>query len=133
MTEVATFVCSICDEPSTEICVYCTKDACRNHRCERCKRCSDCCECEVPLTASEAEPQPDFEVAAMAIGEATVFTEPEAILEPPAESEAYGAVISPEPPAVVETDDNVHSPEPSAAPETHDHFISPEPLVEPAS
>ena len=49
MSEAATFVCSICSEPSTEICVYCTKDACVNHRCERCRRCSDCCECEVRL------------------------------------------------------------------------------------
>ena len=49
MSEVATYVCSICSEPSTEICIYCTKDACANHRCERCRRCSDCCECEVRL------------------------------------------------------------------------------------
>lgn len=53
ITEVATFTCSICAEPSHDICVYCTKDACRNHRCDRCKRCSDCCECEVPLSAIE--------------------------------------------------------------------------------
>jgi hypothetical protein len=51
--ETVTFVCSICGEPSGDICVYCTKDACANHRCERCKRCSDCCECEVPLTPPE--------------------------------------------------------------------------------
>ena len=53
MIETATFVCSICGETSHDICVYCTKDTCANHRCMRCKRCSDCCECEVPLTASE--------------------------------------------------------------------------------
>jgi hypothetical protein len=41
-----TFVCSICGEPSTEICGYCTKDACANHRCEVCLRCSDCCDCD---------------------------------------------------------------------------------------
>jgi hypothetical protein len=46
-TETATFVCSICNEPSTDICVYCTKDCCSNHRCEKCKRCSDCCQCEL--------------------------------------------------------------------------------------
>ena len=56
---VATFTCSICGEPSHEICVFCTKDACKNHRCERCKRCSDCCECEVPLSLAEAEPEPE--------------------------------------------------------------------------
>jgi hypothetical protein len=44
---VTTFACSICGEPSTEICVHCTKDACTNHRCEKCKRCSDCCGCEL--------------------------------------------------------------------------------------
>lgn len=51
--EAAIFRCSICGEPSTDICVYCTKDACGNHRCERCKRCSDCCECDLPLSAEE--------------------------------------------------------------------------------
>jgi transcription elongation factor Elf1 len=51
----AIFTCSICGEASAEICAYCTKDACANHRCERCKRCSDCCECEVPLSAGETE------------------------------------------------------------------------------
>jgi transcription elongation factor Elf1 len=55
MAEAAIFTCSICGEPSSEICVFCTKDACGNHRCARCKRCSDCCECEVPLSAAEAE------------------------------------------------------------------------------
>jgi hypothetical protein len=51
----AVFTCSICGEPSSEICTYCTKDACRNHRCARCKRCSDCCECEEPLSAAEVD------------------------------------------------------------------------------
>jgi len=51
----AVFACSICGEPSSEICAYCTKDTCRNHRCARCKRCSDCCECAEPLTAVEVE------------------------------------------------------------------------------
>lgn len=41
-----TFVCSICAEPSTDLCVYCTHDACPNHLCERCHRCSDCCTCD---------------------------------------------------------------------------------------
>ncbi|HWB85585.1 MAG TPA: hypothetical protein VG675_15680 [Bryobacteraceae bacterium] len=43
------FVCSICGEESTRICVRCTKDACENHLCEKCLRCSDCCECEVVI------------------------------------------------------------------------------------
>jgi hypothetical protein len=51
--EAAVFRCSICGEPSAEICILCTKDTCGNHRCERCKRCSDCCECEVPLSGDE--------------------------------------------------------------------------------
>ena len=39
------FVCHICRERSTAICVHCTKDACDLHLCERCKRCTDCCVC----------------------------------------------------------------------------------------
>jgi hypothetical protein len=53
--------CSICGEPSTDICLWCTKDACSNHRCDRCKRCSDCCECDVPLSAAEAHLEPPVE------------------------------------------------------------------------
>ena len=53
MTETATYSCSICNEPSTDICAWCTKDACRNHHCHRCHRCSDCCECDVPVADSE--------------------------------------------------------------------------------
>ncbi len=53
--ETYVFACSICGEPSTEICVYCAKDACGNHLCARCQRCSDCCECGVSRdAASEA-------------------------------------------------------------------------------
>ena len=46
MSDTATFVCSICGEPSQEICVTCTKDTCENHRCPKCLQCSDCCTCE---------------------------------------------------------------------------------------
>jgi hypothetical protein len=53
IVNAAIFTCSICGEASSNICSYCTKDACANHRCERCKRCSDCCECEFPLSAEE--------------------------------------------------------------------------------
>jgi hypothetical protein len=53
-----TFTCSICGEPSTEICVWCTKDACGNHLCVRCRRCSDCCECAIPLEEAETDSQP---------------------------------------------------------------------------
>jgi hypothetical protein len=40
------FRCSICEEVSTRICAWCTKDACENHLCPDCLRCSDCCECQ---------------------------------------------------------------------------------------
>lgn len=53
--ETAVFACSICGDDSTEICVYCTKDACGNHLCERCHRCSDCCQCDMPLTKASKE------------------------------------------------------------------------------
>jgi hypothetical protein len=55
-TGTFTFVCSICADPSHDICVYCTKDVCRLHRCQRCLRCSDCCECESPLCLDEEQP-----------------------------------------------------------------------------
>lgn len=65
MTGAVVYTCSICSEPSSDICVKCTKDACRNHKCERCKSCSDCCECEVPLTAPEPEMQPIADLPAL--------------------------------------------------------------------
>jgi hypothetical protein len=74
--EAAIFRCSICGEPSTEICVYCTKDACGNHRCERCKRCSDCCECDVPLSAEEHHEEYPESV------DSGVLTEPEQPVTP---------------------------------------------------
>jgi hypothetical protein len=43
------FVCSICEEQSTRICVRCTKDTCSNHLCDKCGACSDCCDCEIRL------------------------------------------------------------------------------------
>ena len=36
MTETQVFVCSICGQESTDICVSCTKDCCENHRCLKC-------------------------------------------------------------------------------------------------
>ncbi len=41
------FFCYICEESSTEICTYCTKDCCELHRCEKCLRCTDCCLCHL--------------------------------------------------------------------------------------
>jgi hypothetical protein len=66
MVNAAVFTCSICGEASTNICAYCTKDACSNHRCERCKRCSDCCECEYPLSAEEVVPTEEVVAAEVA-------------------------------------------------------------------
>ena len=82
--ETAIFTCSICGEPSKEICVCCTKDACENHRCLRCKRCSDCCECEAPLSASEVNDEPEIPAEpAPALEAAIAPPEPEAALEVP--------------------------------------------------
>jgi hypothetical protein len=78
----AILTCSICGEPSHDICVYCTKDACTNHRCDRCKRCSDCCECDVPLSAEEVhiEPPVDAPLETPAPPEVSVFApEPEQV------------------------------------------------------
>ena len=108
MIETATFVCSICGETSTDICVYCTKDTCTNHRCLRCLRCSDCCECEVPLTAGGAEveaahtpvhaepvPEPMPQPEPMAEAE----PEPLPDVEPPPEMPGVAAIVLPEPEA----------------------------------
>jgi hypothetical protein len=46
------FSCSICEQESTRICAFCTKDACSIHICDRCGCCSDCCQCDVPLDES---------------------------------------------------------------------------------
>jgi hypothetical protein len=79
--------CNICGEPSTAICVYCTKDACVNHRCDRCKRCSDCCECDVPLSAEELPLAPPVEP----------FIEPP-FVEPGMAMETEALFLGPEPP-----------------------------------
>jgi hypothetical protein len=109
VTETATFVCSICNEPSTEICVYCTKDTCGNHRCERCKRCSDCCECEVPLTGPEPNIpeslEPEAPILASAIPDlqslgAALDHEPEPAHEPGSAHEPKPPIISLEPPPI---------------------------------
>jgi hypothetical protein len=86
IVNAAIFTCSICGEASANICAYCTKDACSNHRCERCKRCSDCCECDSPLSAEEL-------VAPLEIAQVEVL-EPEA--DPaPADSPALEAEAGP--------------------------------------
>ncbi len=87
MIETATFVCSICCEPSTDICVYCTKDCCRNHRCQRCLRCSDCCGCDIPLGAPELEPEaiPMDPVATAPVAQVPAEIPPAAVQSPTGE------------------------------------------------
>jgi hypothetical protein len=95
VTETATFVCSICSESSTDICVYCTKDTCANHRCIRCRRCSDCCECEAPLTAAEAVREPAVTAAVLPPPQPVVGEpEPSAEAEPQPELTAEEIVQS---------------------------------------
>src|ERR1700690_3304013 len=95
------FSCSICGEPSTRICVRCTKDACDNHICEKCLKCSDCCECEVALDAAPRTapavhtphaPEPEAEAIAGA-EEAEVEDEVEAAATKPAPDPS----VAPEP------------------------------------
>lgn len=84
MTETLTFTCSICGEQSTDICVFCTKDTCANHRCVRCLRCSDCCECDIPLTPPEArqEVAKQEEVKQEEVKQETLPAPPQASEEP---------------------------------------------------
>jgi len=77
------FSCSICEQESTRICAFCTKDSCDNHLCVRCGCCSDCCECDLPLDeATHLHMDPS--------------TEPEPVIEP---ESATAAEITPEPEA----------------------------------
>jgi hypothetical protein len=130
--ETVTFVCSICSETSTDICVFCTKDTCANHRCMRCLRCSDCCECEVPLTAGEVEsahaamppaaetvPEPHVPVVAELIA-----AQAETVIA--AESEtAFEVVVQPEMPGVAA----IVLPEPAPVPSAVEQATTAEELV----
>ena len=88
--------CSICGEPSHDICVYCTKDACANHRCERCKRCSDCCECDVPLSAAEVhiEPVAETPIEIVAEPEVSIFAPEPEPTPPPDEAPPIEEIMS---------------------------------------
>ncbi len=92
IVNAAVFTCSICGEPSANICAYCTKDACANHRCERCKRCSDCCECDVPLSAEEAV----AELVAEAPAEVSLPVETDVFSEPIAPTDLLDAAEPPD-------------------------------------
>lgn len=91
------FACSICEQESTRICAFCTKDACENHICERCGCCSDCCQCEVPLDEHahvQAEAPPECAAAPPAepliSGETPPAIQPQPLDEPwtPAEAQS---------------------------------------------
>ena len=129
MIETVTFVCSICSETSTDICVFCTKDTCANHRCMRCLRCSDCCECEVPLTAGEAAslhaasppvpetiPTPQVPVVAEPIAAETdirIAAESETLFEVTLQPEMPGAaaIVLPEPAPLPSAVEQANTPE----------------------
>jgi len=99
------FACSICEQESTKICVFCTKDACDNHLCERCGCCSDCCECEVPLDEAAAHPHATAPSEAEHAGtpEEPAPSEPTTIPEATTPPEAYPAALDPPPPEPPET------------------------------
>jgi len=102
IANTAIFTCSICGESSSNICAYCTKDACSNHRCERCKRCSDCCECEFPLSAEEPAP-PEVEIPAEAALASHAALAPETATGFALAPDAEATVVSTTEPLVSET------------------------------
>lgn len=77
------FVCSICEEAASQICVRCTKDACANHICEKCHRCSDCCECELSLQPPAPAPVVRDLPGRVAADPASLAPEPPASPEEP--------------------------------------------------
>lgn len=102
-TGTLTFACSICAELSHDICVYCTKDVCRLHRCQRCLRCSDCCECESPLCLDEEVAEQPAETPAEAVAEPVeaAIESVEAIAE---EIPAVEPLVEPSEPETTEPD-----------------------------
>jgi hypothetical protein len=93
------FACSICEQESTRICAYCTKDACDNHLCTRCGCCSDCCQCEVPLE------EPVHGHAATLVGpDAAPPKAPSAIESPPLNNSSLPAEAQLTPPDESDTE-----------------------------
>lgn len=109
-TATLTFNCSICAEPSHDICVYCTKDVCHSHRCQRCLRCSDCCECESPLCLDEVPVAPVTVEATPELVEVPVeitepdLTEPAELAETTETPEPVQELLQPERAAPTEPD-----------------------------
>jgi len=102
-TATFTFTCSICAEPSHDICVYCTKDVCHSHRCQRCLRCSDCCECESPLCLDEVPVAAIVEAVAEPVEAPVEMPEPD-ISEPAEQAETAEEILQPENAAPTEPD-----------------------------
>jgi hypothetical protein len=90
------FACSICEQESTRICAFCTKDACAMHICEHCGCCSDCCSCDVPLdevTTLHAATEPVPELEPVPAPEASAPPEPQPA---PPEEPFSGSLETPE-------------------------------------
>ena len=103
-TATFTFTCSICAEPSHDICVYCTKDVCHSHRCQRCLRCSDCCECESPLCLDEVPVAAAIVEAVAEPVEASIEIPEPDISEPAEQAETAEEILQPENAAPTEPD-----------------------------
>jgi hypothetical protein len=103
------FSCSICEQESTRICAFCTKDSCDNHLCQRCGCCSDCCECDLPLDEATAHPQvvPLPEVEAVVTPESETGVMPESAIAPEAAPEpaAYSPATEAPPAGPLEIDE----------------------------
>ena len=95
------FTCTICEQESTKICGFCTKDTCDNHLCDRCGRCSDCCECDLPLDEATAHSH------AVPLAEPEPLVAPESALAPEImpEPEAQAPVADAPPAEPLETDE----------------------------
>lgn len=128
MTNTLTFTCTICGEPSTAICAYCTKDSCANHLCERCGRCSDCCECEIRLETHMEEARNGAPAGATAPAAASAGIEPEPpvtedqLEETPDESSEPAVAEPPEPaPELHSGETPAAMPDPTEPPDGREH------------
>ena len=90
------FACSICEQESTRICAFCTKDSCDNHLCPRCGCCSDCCECEVPLDEVNSHPHHVPPVEAEQVAAPGQVQLPEPAVSPEATAQPDTSVRAPE-------------------------------------
>ena len=129
MTPTLTFTCSICGEPSGDICIYCTKDACSNHVCEKCHKCSDCCECEVRL---EERSEVVAAVVAPLVAEVSVNAEVEETAPVVVPVDGSAPLVETAEPAVENPAPPVESAEPVVAENPAPTVESPLPIPAPA-